>query len=282
MADEEKKSDGYILNRDWRGMARLNYRHLLFELIQGYLLHPSIQIPENASIAEIGAGTCLWPIELSKKLPPSVSIDAIDISFEQCPPESWLPKNMNLVRQDMYKTLPSALVGKYDVIRIQNWLCIWRDATSKPFVSNVVKMLKPGGYIQWSEQDPTVNRIVHAPDTSTPDKGTQEILDFLAAPRGDINFKWISQLDAILSEHLDLITFDRHEIPNEHQVFWSISVMQACEEFGSNLLKNAKNEKDKEIVQNLQISADKAAGELLNGVGIHQELVVAVARKPQK
>ena len=62
-------------------------------------------------------------------------------------------------------------------------------------------------------------------------------------------------------------------------MFWCVGVLQASEEFSINLLKNAESDDQKKLALSLQESSERAAGELLNGVGIHQELVVAVAQK---
>lgn len=60
---------------------------------------------------------------------------------------------------------------------------------------------------------------------------------------------------------------------------WSVEVLQACEEFASNLERKAQSNGDIERAAELRSSAEKAAVEMLNGVGIYSELVVAVAQK---
>lgn len=90
----------------------------------------------------------------------------------------------------------------------------------------------------------------------------------------------MSQLGSRLSKDLAFISFDRQKILKEHQAFWSIGVLQGCEEFSSNMRSRAKSDEDIEKAKILQDAADRASAELLNGVGIHQELVIAVVQKP--
>lgn len=90
----------------------------------------------------------------------------------------------------------------------------------------------------------------------------------------------MSKLGDRLSQYLDLINFDRHVIRSEHQSFWDITVIQLCEEFSSNLRRQASSEADVDKAVKLQDAAERASVELLNGIGIHQELIVAVAQKP--
>ncbi|KAL8696263.1 MAG: hypothetical protein Q9201_007747, partial [Fulgogasparrea decipioides] len=138
----------------------------------------------------------------------------------------------------------------------------------------------PGGYLQWSEQDPTANKIIRAPGSMVSTEATQELLSSLSKPQENINFKWVSQLGSRLAQNLVLMRFDRQEIIKEYQTFWSISVLQGCEEFSSNMRRKAKSDEDLDKAAKLQDAADRASAELLNGVGIHQELVVAVVQKP--
>ncbi|KAI4189678.1 MAG: hypothetical protein L6R41_001287 [Letrouitia leprolyta] len=277
--DSSNDGDEYILNRDWRAVARLHHRHMLFKIVRGYLLHPAVTLKPGAKIAEIGAGTCIWPIDVSRELRIPISVDAVDISMAQCPPPSWLPKNVRLVTHDVYQPFPSEMHGTYDMVHVQNWLCIWRTETSKTLIRNLLDLLRPGGFIQWSEQDPTANRIVVAPDAPTSSRFTEEIMSFLNNPRQTINFEWVSKLGENLSQQAKLVAFDRYSSLDEHQLIWSIGVLQACEEFGSNLERNARNEEDIERAKKLQSAAEGASAEMLNGVGIYSELVTAVAQK---
>ncbi|KAL8651931.1 MAG: hypothetical protein Q9210_002986, partial [Variospora velana] len=90
---------------------------------------------------------------------------------------------------------------------------------------------------------------------------------------------WVSRLGEYLNVQARLVAFDRFGSSNEHQQLWSIGVLQACEEFASNLERKAQSNGDTERAAELRGSAEKAAVEMLNGVGIYSELVVAVAQK---
>ena len=89
----------------------------------------------------------------------------------------------------------------------------------------------------------------------------------------------MSELGARLSQQHSLVSFDRIEIPDEHQSFWSVSILQTCEEFSANMRRKAKSEEDLEKSAKIEAAVHRASVELLNGAGIHQELVVAVIQK---
>ena len=91
----------------------------------------------------------------------------------------------------------------------------------------------------------------------------------------------MSQLGSRLSKDLAFISFDRYKITEEQQAFWSVSVLQFCEEFSSNMRRRAQSHEDIAKAEALADDTERASAELLNGVGIHQELVVTVLQKPR-
>ena len=80
-------------------------------------------------------------MDLYNEMAPSVQIDAIDISLAQCPPRDWLPPNIRTVQRDIYAPVPESMQGVYDLIHVQNWLCIFRDETAEALLGNLGKML---------------------------------------------------------------------------------------------------------------------------------------------
>lgn len=51
-------------------------------------------------IADIGAGTALWAIELANQRPAS-NVVAMDVNLAQCPPIEWLPPNVKTSKLDL-------------------------------------------------------------------------------------------------------------------------------------------------------------------------------------
>lgn len=78
----------------------------------------------------------------------------------------------------------------------------------------------------------------------------------------------MSQLADRLAAHTRVEAFDRYESLDEHPRLWSIGVLQACEEFASNLERNGLSRENAARDANLRSAADEAAVEMLNGVGI--------------
>jgi len=148
-------SEEYPLTRNYRSIARLNLQHFIWKRMQGFLLHPAIKVgSDNTKIADIGTGTGIWLLDLASCLPKAIQFHGFDISLLQCPTSQWLPSNVFISKLDIYDEVPEELVGKYDVIHIRFFMCVIKNANPEPVLDSLVKMLKPGGWIQWTELDP--------------------------------------------------------------------------------------------------------------------------------
>ena len=92
--------------------------------------------------------------------------------------------------------------------------------------------------------------------------------------------RWVSRLGYILGQNLSLTALDRQHVQKEVQTFWNTAVLQGAEELASNLQRRAKTKEETEKAIQLADIIERAAAELLNGIGIYTEIVVAVVQKP--
>ena len=83
----------------------------------------------------------IWAIELLSELPFYVHIDAIDVSSAQFPPPGWLPESIHVIVHDAFEPFPDYMLGKYDLVHVQNFLCIWRSDKSEVLLQNLVSLL---------------------------------------------------------------------------------------------------------------------------------------------
>lgn len=117
---------------------------MLFRIVRGYL----------ASKCTIGAG-CKdrrhWSWHLVSEgekrdrsitdLKFPVTVDAIDISMAQCPPKSWLTKNIRLIAHDVQQPFPRSMLGTYDFVNVHNWLCFGKEEKSETLIRNLLGLL---------------------------------------------------------------------------------------------------------------------------------------------
>lgn len=118
---------GYALVRGYASSLRLNLQHHLLRELIGYHIHPSIlsnpNLPKDPKIADIGAGTAQWLIDVNRLLP-SAQLDGFDISKDQFPSTAWLPAQISLQELDAMKPIPSSFENKYDIVHVQLFLCV--------------------------------------------------------------------------------------------------------------------------------------------------------------
>jgi hypothetical protein len=162
----ETNRDNYVLNRNYEASSRLNYQFYLWKETLPFILHPSISVPQDApSIADVATGTAIWLTDISGALPSTAKLDGFDIDLAQCPPKAWLPSNINLRAWNMFEEVPADLVGKYDVVHVRLILLVVQNNDPRAIIENLLKMLKPNGYLQWEELHTSGSYIVKVDPT---------------------------------------------------------------------------------------------------------------------
>ncbi|KAI2602805.1 S-adenosyl-L-methionine-dependent methyltransferase [Hypoxylon sp. NC1633] len=146
--------NNYILSRDYIDNSRLNLYHYQWVEVFGYRTHPKIPIDgSELRIADVGSGTGVWLTDLAARLPSSVRLDGLDISLHAMPPKEWLPPNITLRQWDIKGDVPDDLVGVYDVVHARNFVFVVKNDEIEHVLANMMKILKPGGYLQWGESE---------------------------------------------------------------------------------------------------------------------------------
>jgi 2-polyprenyl-3-methyl-5-hydroxy-6-metoxy-1,4-benzoquinol methylase len=172
-------ADPYRLNRDIVASMRLNLQHYIWKENMGYILHPSIELPSTGvRIADVGTGTGIWAHDLSRQYP-DAEIYGLDISSQQYPAEGFLPKNVHLDFLDILKEIPAEHVEKYDVVHARLLVQVVNQAGGdpRPVIQNLLKLAKPGGYIQWEEpNDNAETRKILKSDPSNSSENMEKLL----------------------------------------------------------------------------------------------------------
>ena len=134
----------YALGRGYASSLRLNLQHHLLQKLLGYNIHPDVtatgNLPSNAKIADVGTGTGQWLIDIKDQMP-SAQLDGFDISKDQYPYRSWLPKQISLRELDIMKPIPPSLKEKYDMVHVQLFLCVVQQDGPAAILNEIYKML---------------------------------------------------------------------------------------------------------------------------------------------
>ena len=108
----------------------------------GFNLHPTIPVEtKNWKVADVATGTGLWLCELAKNAPSSAQFDGFDISTNQFPHPSCLPKNVTLRQLDARSSAPDALCGKYHVVHVRLLFAVIDGNDPTPILNHCIKLL---------------------------------------------------------------------------------------------------------------------------------------------
>ncbi|CAH0026872.1 unnamed protein product [Clonostachys rhizophaga] len=190
----------YVFTRDYLDNNRINLQHHIWVSIFGYHTHPSIPTDDaKLKIADVGTGTGTWLTDLSSRLPSTVELDGLDISFHATPPVEWLPPNITLRHWNIKDEVPEELVGYYDIVHIRNFLFVLLDSETPQVLNNLVRLIKPGGYLQWGEPDMLSWRI----DTTQAGNSISALKQLmqLSQPQDQrLSPTWVPQLPKLFGE----------------------------------------------------------------------------------
>ncbi|KAI7282792.1 hypothetical protein KC345_g3324 [Hortaea werneckii] len=155
MASSQKESDTYTgLTRDQEESQRLNLQHDLYVKSTGFHLHPRIvaTLPADARIAEVATGTGIWlrSLAASSQASSGWKYTGFDLSAEQFPPQPER-KEVDFRVLDILKPPPEEEKGRYDVVHVRLLVCGLKGTDWQHAATNILALLKPGGWIQWHE-----------------------------------------------------------------------------------------------------------------------------------
>ncbi|KAF4214802.1 hypothetical protein CNMCM8980_000041 [Aspergillus fumigatiaffinis] len=177
-------SDPYRLNRNVAASTRLSLQHYIWKENMGYLLHPSIDVSRpDLAIADVGTGTGIWILDLLRQLP-NAKLHGFDISSEQYPAPGFLPPNVSLSKLDILGEIPEEYREKFDVVHARLLVQVVNQAGSDPVpvIQNMMKLLKPGGYLQWEEpNDDASKRPIVKADPANSSENAEKLLQRLDA-----------------------------------------------------------------------------------------------------
>ncbi|RYC55499.1 hypothetical protein CHU98_g10712 [Xylaria longipes] len=150
----------YVFTRDYLDRNRLNLQHYQWVALFGYHIHPHIPPPgPQHRIADVGTGTGVWLMDLSARLPATVQLEGLDVSLEATTPREWLPSNVSYREWDIKQEPPEDLAGQYDIVHIRLLIFVLLDDEIPAVLPKLLKLLKPGGHLQWDEADISSSRI---------------------------------------------------------------------------------------------------------------------------
>jgi len=153
---EAPNQELYLLSkRDEEERDRLNQQSNVIKAVRdGHVLDPAIPKQNISRIADIATGTGIWLRDVATELAVGgyrspLEMVGFDISPDQFP-ESYVPETKFVV-WDMNASFPEEYHNSFDVVHIRLVTVALKVEQIKGVVENLVELLKPGGYLQWTD-----------------------------------------------------------------------------------------------------------------------------------
>ncbi|KAL2810155.1 hypothetical protein BJX63DRAFT_328958 [Aspergillus granulosus] len=151
----------YPLARDEAESIRLNAQHNMLVDIVGGPIDKSIPLENISSVADVATGTGIWLLDAQAQLnahtPSPTAIGTrtyhgFDISAAQFPPSSE-KQGISLSVHDILHPFPTEHHNRYDLVHVRMLVAALKAEEYEVAVRNLVPILKPGGYLQWTDLD---------------------------------------------------------------------------------------------------------------------------------
>ena len=151
--------------------------------------------PKDGVIADVACGTAIWLLHVARELP-DAHLEGFDIDLTRGPSKKSLPSNVSLREWNIFDDVPSDVVGKYEYVHVRLLILVIENSDTSKIIANLLKLLKPGGYLQSDELD-DVNIIVKRDD---PAMETPALNGLLNLCRSDGRYDWSIKLDEALTK----------------------------------------------------------------------------------
>ncbi|KAF7907626.1 uncharacterized protein EAF01_005212 [Botrytis porri] len=170
---ESPDQELYLLNRrDEQERDRLDRQSNAIRVARdGHVLDPRIPKQNVSRVADIATGTGIWLRELAEEFANGGYNLQETIGFDISPDQ--FPKNpapeTKFVLWDMTKTFPKEYHGTFDVVHVRLVVLALKAEQIKGVVENLIELLKPNGYLQWTDMSYRHGlHITHSSDSSEP------------------------------------------------------------------------------------------------------------------
>lgn len=196
--------DKYLLDRDALASARLRLQHFAIIQLQHWYLPPDVetylQSLDRPRVLDLATGNGIWATELADRYP-QMNVTGLDISDSQFPSAAETPENVSFAVHDAFNAVPEHYIGAFDSVHLRLTVGWIYNHNAEELLRNALKMLKPGGYLQWEENvGPDADRphdgIWHIKPDGSFERAWPSWLRVLSSPALLTAFHWLQDLPA--------------------------------------------------------------------------------------
>ncbi|KAJ3299687.1 hypothetical protein HK104_007615 [Borealophlyctis nickersoniae] len=155
----------YTLPNDDNEMDRLHLQHYMLRYaFQGNYCAPVTKTlrKRGAKVLDVGTGSGIWPMEMATDFP-DAEVTGSDLSPVQ--PTTIKPRNLEFTVHDITQPLPYPS-GVFDFVRMRFLLAGIKKDLWGPIITELARVVKPGGYLELCEFVPGFSSKKEMPVTS--------------------------------------------------------------------------------------------------------------------
>ncbi|KXJ86604.1 hypothetical protein Micbo1qcDRAFT_219220 [Microdochium bolleyi] len=284
--------------RNFRSSARLHMQHALFQkTIANQLLHPAIDASLSFltpfRLADLGCGNGVWLSDLHDSLIArgitTHQLDGFDVNPVNFPPAHTLPAaaadgNIRLRTLNVLEDHPE-LEGVYDVVHLRAWCSIVTKNDPSHTIAVAMRMLKPGGYIQWEETRVDKQTCSAGPDAAPASAvATETIIKIISAGGAALGntYTFLGSLGEHLSKGgFTEVTSKEYAKRGVDLKAWTEDYLMVWEELPDLMPSRAQAPNSPVTKESFTELFGKCVVETERGVVVHQQgVVVVTGRKP--
>ncbi|KAL1590557.1 hypothetical protein WHR41_00607 [Cladosporium halotolerans] len=273
------KLDTYPLARGVIDSVRLNVCHFIWKKYFPWVVHPSVKLDgrPNLRIADVGCGTGIWLLEAAEEYPNADGLDGLDIALHQAPPKHLLPRNVQFKHLDLHQEIPAEFVGQYDLVHARFLLGLVRNNDPVPLLQNLLKLLKPGGYLQWNEVDWASDLYIGLEENgiTQEESGLHKMRAWGKPFLGEVT--WPKKMEEIVKaqglEDVQLARKTKNDLPRQYSMFWTEALVAAGIDMTGKLPEGPMRDQAAQLVEEASLDAKK-------GIAWAGDHMVVVGRKP--
>ncbi|KAI2625530.1 hypothetical protein GGS21DRAFT_306761 [Xylaria nigripes] len=276
-ASEIKKTVvSYPLSRNFIDFNRLNLQHHLYKDVFGYSLSPKIPRKKSLKVADIATGTAVWLLDLPSQLDPDTEAELVglDVDISQVGPKAWLPENLSIREWSVFDDVPEDLVGTFDIVNVRLISFVIKE-DPRPVLRNLLKLLKPGGHLQWAEIDLT-SRYIETTGPDVPTKALEAVRSFITLKGTLLLPTWPKDLEEIFqTEGLEDIEAD-WKIGKPHTML----AFHWCNFHIPIMIADTVRQSNSEMAAQMDALIQEAIEEAHKGAMLIEKRMIVTGRKP--
>ena len=110
------------------------------------------------------------------------------------------------------------------------WLCLLNNPDAPKLLSNLLSLLKPGGYIQWLEPLPLSTRLVHG-DPNVDASSVEKLVASWHKPKPTSTYEWVEGIAGLMEgEKVEVLANDKIDMPSQYQYVWAQSQLAGLDD----------------------------------------------------